>query len=122
MDLRTLQSDEALRDNFLRASVLRTSQHPNAEFALTGVSGGFPAGYREGDEVSFALSSKLTLRDQTRDVTWRVRARRSGDTISAVADTSFNMTDFGITPPNVRFAKSEDGVQIQVVLVAKRAG
>ena len=123
VDLRTLQSDESRRDNTLRMSVLRTSQYPNAEFALTSVSGGFPAGYREGDEVSFTISGNLTLRGQAREVTWQVKARRSGDTISAVADTSFTMTDFGITPPDIRgIAKAEDGVQLQVVLVAKRAG
>jgi polyisoprenoid-binding protein YceI len=119
VDLRQLRSDESLRDNYIRTNSLRTSQFPFAEFTIASVNG-FPANYVEGTEVSMTLTGQLTVRGVTREVTWEVKARRSGDTITAIADTDFNMTDFGITPPDVALAKSEDGVHLQVVIVAKQ--
>lgn len=121
VDLRQLKSDESRRDASIRSTTLRTSQFPNATFILETTSGGFPANYAEGAEVSFTSSGKLTIRDQTRNVTWQVKARRSGDTVTILADTSFNMSDFGVEPPDVRgIAKAEDGVQLQVAIVATR--
>ena len=45
----------------------------------------------------------------------------AGDTLSAIADTDFKMTDFGITPPDVSLAKSENGVHLQIRILAKLA-
>src|SRR5207248_400205 len=39
VDLRTLQSDKAQRDNFIKMNTLQTSQFPLAEYVITGVDG-----------------------------------------------------------------------------------
>jgi polyisoprenoid-binding protein YceI len=62
----------------------------------------------------------MTIHGVTKPVTFDVKARRSGDALSAIADTDFKMTDFGMTPPRVPIATSEDGVHVQVVLVARQ--
>jgi polyisoprenoid-binding protein YceI len=118
VDLRTLTSDESRRDNFIRSNTLQASRFPFAEFTIDEVSG-WPANYVEGTEVALKLTGTMTIRGVTKPVTWDVKARRQGDTLTAIADTQFKMTDFGITPPNVQIAVAQDNVQLQVVLLAK---
>ncbi len=120
VDLRTLRSDESRRDAFIRQSTLRTGQFPMAEFVIESLAG-FPASYSEGTEVTVTVAGRLTVRGVTKPVTWQVKARKAGETLTAVADTEFKMTDFGIDPPNVSVAKAEDGVHLQMVIVAKQA-
>ena len=119
VDLRTLRSDESRRDNFISGTTLQASRFPFAEFVLESVTG-WPANYVEGTEVSLQLSGTMTIRGVAKPLTWQVKARRQGDTLTAVADTEFKMTDFGISPPDIaNIAKAQDGVQLQVVLLAK---
>ena len=122
VDLSTLRSDESMRDNFIRQNTLQTNNATNryADFTITSVSG-FPSDYVEGQEVSLTLTGTMKIRNQTKDITWQVKARQAGEFLTATADTDFNMTDFGITPPNVQIARARDGVHVQVVFVARRA-
>jgi hypothetical protein len=50
-----------------------------------------------------------------------VKARQAGDFLTAVADTEFAMTAFGITPPNAGTARARDRVHIQVSLIARKS-
>jgi polyisoprenoid-binding protein YceI len=119
VDLRTIASDESMRDNFVRQNTLRTNQFPFAEFTVKSVTG-FPSSYTENAQVQLTLSGDMTIRGVTKPVTFTVLARQAGDTLTATADADFKMTDFGITPPEVPFAKARDEIHIQVVLVAKQ--
>ena len=118
VDLSTLESDEGLRDNFIKQNTLRTSQFKYAEFVIEDVSG-FPAGYVEDTEVEMTISGTLTVRDVSKPVTWVVKARQLGDTLTAVADLTITFQDFGMTPPSVPIATAEDEIQLQIVLVAR---
>jgi polyisoprenoid-binding protein YceI len=120
VDLRTLKTDESQRDNYVRQNVLRTGQFPFAEFVVESISG-FPAGYAEGSEISLTLHGTMTVKGQAKPVMFTVKARQAGNTLTATADTQFNMTDFGIQPPEVVLAKAKDGVTLQVVLIAREA-
>jgi polyisoprenoid-binding protein YceI len=104
----------------VRQNVLRTNQFPNAEFVAQSITG-FPAGYVEGSEATMTMRGNLTIRGVTKPVEWTVKARRAGDTLTGIADLRFNMTEFGITPPNVPTAQAEDGVQLQITILAKLA-
>jgi polyisoprenoid-binding protein YceI len=118
VDLSTLKTDESRRDNFVRDNVLQTRQFQFAEFVIESVDG-FPVGYIEGDEASLTLAGTMTIKDVSLPMTFTVLARQAGDTLTATADTEFNMSDFGIDPPQVAIAKAKDGVVLQVVLIAR---
>jgi len=120
VDLSTLASDEGRRDNYIKQNTLQTDTFPFAEFAIDEVQG-FPADYPEGEEVELTLTGRMTIRETQLPLTFQVKARQSGDTLTAVADTNFKMTDFGLDPPQLAFVSVEDGVQLQVVLVARLA-
>jgi len=120
VDLSTLASDEGRRDNYIKQNTLQTDTFPFAEFEIDQVQG-FPADYAEGEEVELTLTGRMTIRETELPLTFQVKARQSGDTLTAVADTNFKMTDFGLDPPQLAFVSVEDGVQVQVVLVARLA-
>jgi polyisoprenoid-binding protein YceI len=120
VDLSTLESDEGMRDNYIKRNTLQTSRYQYAEFVLQEVAG-FPAGYVEDTEVLLTISGILTIRETSRPVTWAVKARQLGDTLTAVADLTITFQDFGMEPPSVPIATAEDEIQLQIVLVAREA-
>ena len=120
VDLSTLESDEGMRDNYIKRNTLQTSQYPYAEFVIEEVTG-FPGDYVEDTEVELTVSGMLTVREVSKPVTWAVKARQLGDTLTAVADLSITFQDYGMEPPSVPIATAEDEIQLQVVLVAREA-
>gem|GEM_PF-4054634 len=117
VDLRTLRSDQSLRDRLLPGT-LATDKFPFASFTLESVDG-FPPNYVEGKEVALTLKGSLTVRETTKPITWKAFARRAGEYLTAIADTDIKMTDFGVTPPTVSVSRVEDGLHLQVTLVGK---
>lgn len=119
VDLRTLTSDESRRDNYIRTNTLRATQFPFAEFVVTRIEG-FPTNYVEGTEVELKMVGNMTIRGVTKELTFDVKARQAGDTLTGIADTTFRFQDFGMTPPDVGIAKAEENIRIQVEIVAVR--
>lgn len=99
VQLDTLESDQALRDGWVRRNGPSFNDYPTAEFVATGVENA-PASYVEGQEVQFQLPGNLTLRDITQPVVFDVTATLEGDTISGTAVARARLTDYGIDPPN----------------------
>jgi polyisoprenoid-binding protein YceI len=121
VDMRTLQSDSARRDNYLYANTLESERFPLATFVLRGVEG-LDGALPEGEETTLTLLGDLTVRDQTRPVAWQATVALEGDALTGEAFTEFGMADFGITPPNVPVVLSlEETVRLEVELSATRA-
>jgi polyisoprenoid-binding protein YceI len=118
VDLSTLKTDESRRDNYVRSNVLQTSRYQLAEFVIESVDG-FPAGYVEGEEATLTLSGTMTIKEVSLPITFTVLARQATGTLTATADTQFNMSDFGIDPPSVPLARAKDGVVLQIVIIAR---
>ena len=117
--LDALETGESRRDTWIREDGPRFNEYPLASFVATAV-GGAPAGYTEGEEVSFELSGDLTIREVTQPVTFAVTAKLAGDTLTGIATAQLKMSDFGIEPPN--FANTltvEDAFGIRVEFTAK---
>lgn len=119
VDLRTLRSDETRRDNYVRNNTLQADRFPYAEFVIERVDG-FPTRYQDGQEVSLQVSGIMTIRGTARPMTFDVQARYGGGTLTGVAHTSFRLSDFGLSPPNIAgFVTVEGEMRLQVVLVAR---
>lgn len=121
VDLRQLRTDESLRDNYIKNNTLNTSRYPFAEFRVESVTG-FPTNYVEDTEVQLTLSGTMTIHGVSKPLTFSVKARQKGNALGATADAEFRMTDFGMTPPEVTLAKAQDGVRVQVVIIAREVG
>lgn len=107
VDMRTLQSDQARRDNYLYNNTLEAEKYPLATFVLLGVEG-LDAPLADGETRDVTLIGNLTLRDTTRVVAWEAEASQDGDNLIVNAGTNFDMQDFGITPPSVPVVLSLD--------------
>jgi polyisoprenoid-binding protein YceI len=114
VDISTLESDSARRDNAIRGQWLESSRFPLATFTATAIDG-LTATPADDEQVSFTLSGDMTVRETTLPVTWDVVATVSGETITGTATTNILMADFGVEPPNIGGILSvTDGVLLTV--------
>jgi polyisoprenoid-binding protein YceI len=121
VDLRTLKSDEARRDNFLYDNTLQTGQYPLATFVLTGVEG-LDGPLPEGEATDLTLVGNLTVHGETKLVAWDATVTRDGDALTGSAAMTFDMADFGIEEPVVGPVLSVDKtIRLEVEIAAQRA-
>jgi polyisoprenoid-binding protein YceI len=120
-DMTTLASDNRDRDNFIKGDTLQTRQFPKAEFVptkTTGLTLPMPA----SGEFTFKLTGQMTIKGKTKDVTFDVQARRTGNelTATATAAPAWKFADFGMTAPSVPFrvVSIVDEIRVVVDLVA----
>jgi polyisoprenoid-binding protein YceI len=118
IDLRTLISDQARRDSFIRQNTLKTDQFPLAEFRSSETAGVIL--YRPGEEAVFHIPGLMTIKGTERPIVWEARAKLDGDTITGTATARVKLTDFGLEPPRLAILSVEDEMTWQIDLVAER--
>lgn len=120
-DLRTLQSDESRRDNYLYTNTLETGQYPLATFILTSVEG-LPEPLADRQETPIVLIGNLTIHGVTKAVAWEATVTKDGDAIAGSAWTTFDMSDFEIEEPVVGPVISVDEtIRLEIDLTATLA-
>ena len=119
VDLRTLQSDQAKRDNYLYRNTLEAEKYPLATFVLRAVEG-MDAPLQEGQETTLRLIGDLTLRDETKLVAWEAKVSLVDEALTGTAATMFEMSDFGIEAPSVPVVLSlDETIRLEVDLTAQ---
>ncbi|MGH2530945.1 MAG: YceI family protein [Thermomicrobiales bacterium] len=118
VDLRTLQSGEGQRDNFIQTVTLKDA--PLATFVITGVEA-WPGPMADGQEQAFLLVGEMTINAVTRPVVFEATAARTGDTIIGSATTTFAWEDFNLTPPNIaaQMISIEETARIELDVTAR---
>lgn len=120
VDLRTLKSDEARRDNYLRRNTLETERYPTVTFVPTEARR-LPLPPPQSGSVPFELVGDLTVKDATRQVTWAATASFDGARVSVRARTAFRFADFGLRVPRVSVVLGvEDDIKLEADLVLRR--
>ncbi len=118
-DVSQFVSDSTRRDNAIRTRFLESARYPLVTFNPRSVEG-LPAAYAEGEEITFKVSGDLTIRQATRPVTFEVKARLSGDTLSGEAVTTILMSDFGFGPISIAgILNTEDEARVTLTFVAR---
>lgn len=121
VDLRTLQSDAAMRDHYIQRNTLETDTYPYATFVSVSTQG-LPSSYSDGQTVHFQLVGNLTLHGKTNKETFDVQGKVVGNTITGTATSTIYMTDFGIQPPNLaNIAIAQNKVVITLTFTASKA-
>jgi polyisoprenoid-binding protein YceI len=119
VDMRTLQSDQARRDNYLYQNTLEAETYPLATFVLRAVEG-MESPLAEGQETTLRLIGDLTLRDVTKLVAWEANVTLVDGALSGTAATMFEMPDFGIEPPSVPVVLSlDETIRLEVDLTTR---
>jgi polyisoprenoid-binding protein YceI len=98
-DLSALESDQSLRDGWIRDNGPQFGTYPEALFVAESIAGG-PQTYTPGEEVTFQMIGNLTIREITQPATFTVTATYADGTIRGSASAPLLMSDFGIDPPS----------------------
>jgi len=75
VDLRTIKSDQQMRDGYIQGRTLETEKYPTLELRpkrATGLPAPLPAGMQA--QAGFQLVTDMTLHGVTKEVTWNVVA------------------------------------------------
>ena len=89
---------------------LDVQQFPNATFTATSVS---VRGTVTSSPANVTAAGRLTIRGVTKDVNVAATAQVVGDKIEIAGTTTINMTDYGVTPPQVPFTTVDQAVTIE---------
>jgi polyisoprenoid-binding protein YceI len=113
-DLRTLKSDQPMRDGFIQRKTLETGKYPLAVFVPKTIAG-MPNPL--GSQFGFELSGDMTIHGQTAPLTWQGIATvdpRSG-LVAGRATTDFKFETFGMQPPKIfRVMSVNDNIELAV--------
>lgn len=120
VDMVSLESDSARRDNYVRQNTLQTEEYPTAEFVVRQAPG-LPHPLPTSGEAQFQVIGDLTVHGVTRPTTWDATGRFDEQGATVTAATPIVLTDFGMTPPQVGPVLSiEDEAQLELDLRLKR--
>ena len=115
----TLRTDSDRRDRYVRERTLLTAQYPEVVFRPSSVEG-LPSPISDASgTVEFTISGDLTVRDQTRPVTWNVTAE-FGDIITGIAVIDITFEQFAMDKPSVAIVLSvEDTIRLELAFVGR---
>lgn len=102
VDMASIATDEARRDDYFRSTALQVETYPTATFELTE-----PVELEEG-ATSAQLVGELTIRDVTQPVTVDAQIAASGDAVQVVGSVPVTFADYGVEAPNLGFVSVED--------------
>lgn len=118
----TLQSDSDRRDSYIRRNSLESDRFPNVEIAVKEVRG-LPWPLPSSGEASFHMLGDLTIRDQTRPVTWEGTASFSDARVEGLAKTVVTFEQFEMTKPRVAIVLSvADEIRLEISFAATVSG
>lgn len=100
VDLRTLTTDTALRDQAIRKRWLESDKYPKAIFVANAVDG-VPMDAVQNQPYTFKVSGDLTIRNITRPVTFDVTVTVRDNLMMGEGTSVIYMKDFGFEPPSI---------------------
>ncbi|MCS6802997.1 MAG: YceI family protein [Chloroflexota bacterium] len=122
VDMRTLRTDQAQRDNFIQRNTLETDRFPTATFVLREIRG-VPIPLPTSGQYTFQLVGDLTIHGVTVPATWETTATFTPQQVSGQAKSAWKFADFNLTQPRVPLVLSiEDNIRLEIDFVATRAG
>jgi polyisoprenoid-binding protein YceI len=120
IDISQFESDSRMRDGAIRRQWLSTNQYPLARLTNARAVGLPARPYVDGEVLEFQIIGDLNVREVTREVTFRVKAALTGNTLVVTAETDFLMSDFGAPVPDIAgMLKANDETHIILNLVLR---
>jgi polyisoprenoid-binding protein YceI len=120
LELGSLQSDQEIRDFYIKTYTLDVGTYPNVRFVPTAVSG-LPQPLPPSGQVSFQMMGNLTVRGQARPVTWDIVAELSETAVTGSAVANVRFDALGLVKPEVEDVLSiEDDFKLELDFKASR--
>lgn len=121
IDLKSLKSDQDMRDGYVRGRTLETDKFPTADFVPTKLDG-IPAPMPTTGQAGFQLTGNLTIHGVTKEITWNGVTTFSKDGVAGRATTEFTFATFGLTKPTLaRLLSVDDKIALELVFRLKRS-
>jgi polyisoprenoid-binding protein YceI len=119
IDLRSLKSDQEMRDAYIQKATLETDKFPTADFVprrIQGINRPLP----ETGQTTFHLIGDLTIHGVTKEVTWNGTAAFSeyGAVIHATTDFIFGTFDLS-KPRLMHVLNVDDKIHLEIAVKAK---
>ena len=120
--VRSLQSDSGRRDRYIQRNSLESNQYPEVTIAVTEIRGlAWPL--PTSGEATFEMVGDLTIRDQTRSVTWETTATFTEGGVEGLAKTVVTFEQYEMTQPRVSIVLSvADEIRLEINFVATVSG
>ena len=112
----TLRTDSGRRDGYVRNRTLETDTYPEVVFQPTSIEG-LPESLADASgHVQVHITGDLTVKDQTRQVTWEGEIDLEGDgAATGSVAVEFTFDDFGMNKPSVAIVLSvEDTIRLEL--------
>lgn len=98
VDLRTVASDSAMRDNEFRNNILETDTYPYATFTTTEAVD--ISSLKDNGIATVSVPGTLEIHGVTQDVTINMNLSHNDGIVNVVGNSTLTWTDFNVTPPN----------------------
>jgi polyisoprenoid-binding protein YceI len=121
VDLKTLSSDQQMRDGYVQNRTLETAKFPTLDFVPKKVVG-LPAGpLATTGQAGFQLVGDMTLHGVTTEVTWNVVSTFANDAVAGRATTTLTFEQFKMTKPTLaRLMSVEDKIELEIEFRCQR--
>jgi polyisoprenoid-binding protein YceI len=123
VDLRTLTTDQSMRDGYVRDRVLETTKYPTLDLVAkraVGLPRPLPAGMQA--QAGFQLVTDMTVHGVTKEVTWNVVATFGNDSVNGRATTTVDFATFNLTKPSLaRLLSVDDTINLEIEFRTQRA-
>lgn len=118
VELDSVATDNASRDQFFHSTLLDVPKNPVATFTLTDPA---PlAALADGTTATVPLTGELTIAGATRPVAFDAQVQTDGDQVQVQGQIPMVYADYGITAPDLGFVKVEpEGVVEFLVTLAR---
>lgn len=120
VDVASITTDSASRDDYFRDEALQAGRFPTATFVLTAPAE-IDTAPVSGEAVEQQFTGDLTLAGVTRSVTFIAQARTDGATAEIAGQIPIVFADFGITAPSLGFVSVEPEGFVEFELVLTRS-
>lgn len=122
VDVNTLTSDRAMRDQRIHSVGLQSDRYPTATFVLSNPIV-LPANASNGQAFTASAVGQLTIHGVTQTVTIPIQARLSGSQIQLAGFITFPFTEFGMTPPSIGgFVSVQDNATMEFAINLAQQG
>ena len=122
VDVSTLTSDRAMRDQRIRRQGLESDRFPTATFQLMSPIA-LPATAGNGQAIHVSATGALTIHGVTKTVVIPIDAQLQGSQIQLVGSITFPFSEFGMTPPSIGgFVSVQNNATMEFQLMMTRQG
>ena len=119
VDVASITTPEAARDEYFRTSAIDTSRFPTATFTLTAPMKIDPTTLSKAQTVQ--VDGSLTLNGITKKVTAPITVGLNADTAVLAGSIPITFADYGVSAPDLGFVKVEQAGSIEFSLALQKA-